>query len=121
VNDVSRELGGAFGIAVLGSLLNDAYRSSMAHSTAALPPAIGEKVTASFGAAQAIGEKLGGERGHALVTHAQDAWLHGLTTSLVFGAATLFAGALFVALRAPGRAESMANASGVAAAPAPAR
>jgi EmrB/QacA subfamily drug resistance transporter len=117
VNDVSRELGGAFGIAVLGSLLNAAYHSSMAHTAAGLPPAVADKVTASFGAAQVVGAKLGGARGHALVTHAQDAWLNGLTTSLLFGAGMLVAGAVFVALRAPGRAESRANASGMAAAP----
>ena len=38
VNDVSRELGGALGIAVLGSLMNSAYRSGLADSTAGLPP-----------------------------------------------------------------------------------
>src|SRR5690348_9275271 len=39
MNDVSRELGGALGIAVLGSLLNSAYRSGMEHAVAGLPPA----------------------------------------------------------------------------------
>ena len=34
VNDVSRELGGALGIAVLGSLMNGVYRAEMADSTA---------------------------------------------------------------------------------------
>ena len=38
INDVSRELGGALGIAVLGSVLNSAYRSSVAEQTSALPP-----------------------------------------------------------------------------------
>ena len=33
VNDVSRELGGALGIAVLGSVMNSAYRSGVADST----------------------------------------------------------------------------------------
>ncbi len=33
VNDVSRELGGALGIAVLGSLMNGVYRAEMADST----------------------------------------------------------------------------------------
>ena len=39
VNDVSRELGGALGIAVLGSLFNAGYRSGMTDATASLPPA----------------------------------------------------------------------------------
>ena len=33
INDVSRELGGALGIAILGSVLNSAYRSSVADQT----------------------------------------------------------------------------------------
>ena len=34
INDVSRELGGALGIAVLGSILNTAYRSGVEQHTA---------------------------------------------------------------------------------------
>ena len=43
VNDVSRELGGALGIAVLGSLMNGVYRAEMADSTGSLPAGVGEK------------------------------------------------------------------------------
>src|SRR4051812_40558553 len=120
MNDVSRELGGALGIAVLGSMMNDAYRSSMAKAAAALPAELADKATSSVAAAQAIGTKTGGTRGDQLIAHAHDAWLHGLTTSLTFGAIVLLAGAAFVALRAPGRAESLANAGGPAVAPSPA-
>src|SRR4051812_27042209 len=66
VNVLSRELGGALGIAVLGSLMNSVYRSEMASSTAALPPAVGDRARGSLAAAQAIGERLG-PQGHALV------------------------------------------------------
>ena len=45
VNDVSRELGGALGIAVLGSLINGVYRAEMADSTGAFPPAPGRRRT----------------------------------------------------------------------------
>ena len=38
------------------------------------------------------------------------AFVHGVTLALLAGAATLVAGAIFVALRAPGRLESQANA-----------
>ncbi len=43
VNDVSRELGGALGIAVLGSVLNQAYRGKIA---ARLPPGLPPRVIA---------------------------------------------------------------------------
>jgi EmrB/QacA subfamily drug resistance transporter len=119
VNDVSRELGGALGIAVLGSVLNGAYRSGMTDATAGLPPSVAEKATSSLSAAQAIGGRAGAH-GQELLASAQSAWMHGFSTSLVVAAATLLAGALFVALRAPGRAESRDNA-GVAPAPSAAR
>jgi EmrB/QacA subfamily drug resistance transporter len=115
VNDVSRELGGALGIAVLGSLMNSVYRAEMADSTGTtLPPVAAEKARGSLAAAQQIGEHLG-PQGHQLLLQAQTAFLHGFTRGLVGGAAVLLLGALFVAVRAPGRAESRSNATGVAA------
>ena len=111
VNDVSRELGGALGIAVLGSLMNGVYRAEMADSTANLPAGTGEKAKGSLAAAEQIGGQLG-PQGHQLVVHAQTAFLHGFTHGLIGGAAVLLLGALFVAGRAPGRAESRSNATG---------
>jgi hypothetical protein len=111
VNDVSRELGGALGIAVLGSLMNGVYRAEMADSTGSLPAGVGEKARGSLAAAQQIGEQLG-PQGHQLMLHAQAAFLHGFTRGLIGGAAVLLLGALFVAVRAPGRAESRSNATG---------
>jgi EmrB/QacA subfamily drug resistance transporter len=120
VNDVSRELGGALGIAVLGSLFNSGYRNAMASETTTLPPALADKATSSFTAAQQIGGRLGAT-GDRLVSHAETAFLHGFTQALVAGAVALLAGAVFVALRAPGRAESSANAGETAPAVAPAQ
>ena len=111
VNDVSRELGGALGIAVLGSLMNGVYRAEMADSTGSLPAGAGEKARGSLAAAQQLGEQLG-PQGHQLVLHAQTAFLDGFTRGLIGGAALLLLGALFVAVRAPGRAESRSNATG---------
>jgi EmrB/QacA subfamily drug resistance transporter len=107
INDVSRELGGALGIAVLGSILNTAYRSGVQHHTAALPAALADKARGSLGAAQAIGTRLGTPD---LATQATNAFVHGVSLALLAAAAALTGGALFVALRAPGRAESKANA-----------
>jgi len=54
VNDLSRELGGALGIAVLGSLLSAAYRSRLTlpgPAPAGLPPRLGAVAHASLAAA----------------------------------------------------------------------
>jgi hypothetical protein len=115
INDVSRELGGALGIAVLGSILNTAYRSGLEQHTSALPPALADKARGSLGAAQAIGHRLGSGD---LATHASSAFAHGVSVALIAGAAVLIGGALFVAVRAPGRAESEANAGTQVEAPA---
>jgi EmrB/QacA subfamily drug resistance transporter len=112
-NDVSRELGGALGIAVLGSMLNTAYRSGVEEHTTGLPATLADKATGSVGAAQAIGQRLGA---HDLVVNANAAFAHGVSVALLTGAVVLLAGAVFVALRAPGRAESEA-AAGAQAAP----
>jgi MFS family permease len=109
INDLSRELGGALGIAVLGSVLNTAYRSEVAPHTAGLPAALAAKAGGSLGAAQAIGRRLGA---HDLVSQANAAFTHGISLALLAGAAVLIVGGVFVALRAPGQAESSANAGG---------
>jgi hypothetical protein len=107
INDVSRELGGALGIAVLGSILNTAYRSGVEQHTASLPVALADKARGSLGAAQAIGHRLGSGD---LASHANSAFVHGVSLALIAASVLLVGGALFVALRAPGRAESEANA-----------
>jgi hypothetical protein len=105
VNDVSRELGGALGIAVLGSLQNTQYRSDMTTSTSSLPAPLAGKAESSLAAAQQIGERMG-VGSHNFVLHAQTAFMNGFGKALLAGAATLLIGATFVALRAPGRATS---------------
>src|SRR5215468_121826 len=107
INDVSRELGGALGIAVLGSVLNSAYRSGVEQHTSTLPTALADHARDSLGAAQAIGQRLGASE---LVNHATNAFVHGVSLALLAGAGALIGGAIFVAVRAPGRAESRANA-----------
>ena len=107
INDVSRELGGALGIAILGSVLNSAYRSSVADESSALPPALADQARGSLAAAQAIGNRFGAEN---IVVQANEAFVHGFSVALLSGAGVLVAGGIFVAIRAPGRAESEENA-----------
>jgi hypothetical protein len=90
--------------------MNSAYRSSIADSTASLPGTLADRARDSLAAAEQIGAHLG-PQGHLLVVHAQNAFLDGLSRGLIGGAVALLIGALFVAIRAPGRAESRANAT----------
>jgi EmrB/QacA subfamily drug resistance transporter len=105
VNDVSRELGGALGIAILGSILNGAYRSGVKDGTSSLSPDVADQVSSSLGTAQQVAAKLG-PQGTDLLAQAESAYVHGVSLGLLAGAGTLLAAALFVAVRAPRRAKA---------------
>jgi MFS transporter, DHA2 family, integral membrane protein len=60
VNDTTRELGGALGIALLGSIANTAYRASVHLSGIGLPPALRAQGEDSIGAASAIAQSARG-------------------------------------------------------------
>jgi len=72
VNDTTRELGGALGIALLGSVANSAYRSSVDLDRLGLPAEAMEAAGESIGAATAVASGLpaGGE----VVARAADAF-----------------------------------------------
>jgi EmrB/QacA subfamily drug resistance transporter len=102
VNDLSREVGGALGIAVLGSVLNAGYRDHVAPATAQLPPKAADAAKSSI-AAVAQHAQQSGRQGAALLNQAQTAFVDGLQASLLTGAAVLFAAGLLVAVLAPRR------------------
>jgi EmrB/QacA subfamily drug resistance transporter len=104
VNDLSREVGGALGIAVLGSILNSGYRSHVAAATAHLPAQAAAAVKGSIAAAAEAAPKHGA-KGAALLSHAQDAFVNGMQSALLVAACVLFAAALAVAGLAPRREE----------------
>src|SRR4051794_37845629 len=59
VNDLTREVGGAFGIAVLGSVLNNGYRDDVAPATAHLPAPAAGAVQSSVAAAAEVASRAG--------------------------------------------------------------
>jgi EmrB/QacA subfamily drug resistance transporter len=102
VNDLVRELGGAFGIGVLGSLTLTRYRSRLA---TVLPHLDVQATTqAKAGLTQALAS-LGGPRTSAAVA-ARDAYGSGLDLAMIVGALLVAAAAVAVhrALPAPGKA-----------------
>jgi hypothetical protein len=102
VNDLAREVGGALGIAVLGSVLNSGYRHDVASATAGLPPPASDAAQSSIAAAAQIADGAG-VSGAALLARAEAAFVNGLSTSLLVGACVLFGASVIVALAAPRR------------------
>ncbi len=103
LNDVSRELGSAFGIAILGSILNQAYRDGMAGAVANLPAQIGERVLNSIAFVGSPEIAQLGPSGQALVAHAQQAFVNGVGSAVFAGSIILFVASLAVFVLAPGR------------------
>jgi EmrB/QacA subfamily drug resistance transporter len=104
VNDTARELGSAFGIAILGSVLNQAYRDGMADAVRNLPPEIADHVLASiaFTSSPVIAQL--GDAGRALVLAAQEAFVAGVGQAVLVASLVLVGAAVAVFLLAP-RAE----------------
>ncbi|MEX5633113.1 MFS transporter [Parafrankia sp. FMc2] len=87
VNDLARELGGALGIAVIGSVLAASYRSSL--DLPGQPSALAEQARSSL----AVASHLGG----AVQAHAQDAFVSGMRTALLCAAVAVTLAAAGVA------------------------
>lgn len=86
MNDTTRMVGGAFGVAILGSILNTIYYSNMAGKIAGLPPDAAGPAQDSIGAAVNIGAKIGGAPGQALVDAARSAFVEGMHASFLVAA-----------------------------------
>ncbi len=98
VNDTAREVGGALGIAVLGSILADRYAAGVAASTDALPGAAGAQAEASLAGALSVAGRLGSPE---LAQAAQAAFVDGLSAAVLAAAGVLVLAGLWVAVRAP--------------------
>jgi MFS family permease len=100
VNDLAREVGGALGIAVLGSALTGRYQAGVESATTHLPAQFAEHARDALPAALAIADRIG-PRGAGLANQAQNAFVDGLGLALVIAAASVAVAAVFVLWRAP--------------------
>jgi EmrB/QacA subfamily drug resistance transporter len=111
VNDTTRQVGGALGVAIVGSVFSSAYASQLSSHISALhlPVAAGSTATASVGGALEVATRVGGPTGQALATAAREAFVTGMHRGVLIGAAVAVVGALvalaFLPARAPEAAE----------------
>lgn len=96
--ETSSEFGGALGIAILGSVLNAAFRLSFAD-----PEFVGTPAGQSLSGAVATAHELPAAAAHELVAAAREAFVSGLTVAAWVGAAVLLATAVLAAWALPAR------------------
>jgi Na+/melibiose symporter-like transporter len=106
VNDTTRQVGGALGVAVLGSVMSSTYGPRVTEAISGLPLS-SEQATAihdQIGAAMRAAAEIGGPAGRALADVASSGFADGMSTAFVIGASALVLGAVIVALFLPARA-----------------
>lgn len=100
MNDTTRELGGAIGIAVLGSMLASVYEDKIASATSVLPQQLRSIAGDSLAGAVAVADKLG-PAGTDLAFAAKEAWMGGLSSAMLISAGIVLLAALIVFIWLP--------------------
>jgi hypothetical protein len=108
VNDATREVGGALGIALFGSITASTYthQVSQALKGTPTPAAAADAVEHSIGGAMVVANQVGGRSGAALARIAQHAFVDGFSISLAVAAGLVFVGAVVIGFSLPAHAEA---------------
>jgi predicted MFS family arabinose efflux permease len=77
VNDTTRQVGGALGVAVLGSILSQVYRGQISPQLTALPAGLRGVAAESLASTYAVAQKAG-SAGRALIGPANEAFAHAM-------------------------------------------
>jgi fucose permease len=110
MNDTVRQVGGALGVAVLGSLLTSQYRGDMDSAVSGLPADASHAAGDSVGGAIGVADKIGGSHGDALTQAAQNAFAGAMNTTVLVAAGVALVGALVAAIVLPSKERSEAAA-----------
>jgi len=96
MNDATRELGAALGIAVMGSIASSQYSSHLADLTSSLPDAAQHTASASISGALEVASQLPGAAGEALRIGAEGAFVDGLHFAVTAGSLLALVAAFLV-------------------------
>ena len=110
MNDTTRQVGGALGVAILGSIFSSAYATHIGASLAGLPATTVAAASSSVGAALVIGTKIGGSQGAGIVAAARNSFIQAMDRGLMVGAAIALLGAVVALVWLPNRATEAADA-----------
>jgi hypothetical protein len=95
MNDTTRELGGALGVAVLGSIFATRYSSALG-SLSQLPKAAQEAAKSSVGGAIEVAQRIGGPAGAAFEHTAKQAFVSGQSTAFLVAAGVALAASFLI-------------------------
>jgi EmrB/QacA subfamily drug resistance transporter len=102
MNDTTRMVGGALGVAILGSVLASAYSSTMEPLVARLPAAAQAVVSNSIGGALGVAAQVG-DAAAPLVSAAKSAFIDGMGTAVWVGVGIALLGSIVTWIFLPAR------------------
>jgi len=102
LTNTARQVAVALGVAVLGSILAESYRSTMSPTLAALPAAARGAASQSISATQAVAQHLG-PAGQFLIQPANSAYVDAMHVTTLAAAALALVGGLAIVRWLPGR------------------
>ncbi|HSR23045.1 MAG TPA: MFS transporter, partial [Candidatus Eisenbacteria bacterium] len=111
-----QQIGASFGVAILGSILNNVYRADLGAHLAGLPVPVRDAARGGVAVAVTVAGRLPAGLGRPLARAAEEAYVHGMADVLLVCAELLVGAAVLVALFLPawaagaeGRGEAAAD------------
>jgi hypothetical protein len=95
MNDTTREIGGALGVAVLGTIMNHAYLNQVAALKPQLPSQAYNVVSSSIQGAHAAASQIGGPVSGLIVDIANKAFASGMADAMLISTVMMVGAALF--------------------------
>ena len=107
VNDTTRQVGGALGVAILGSILTSAYGGRLTEGLGG--QAVPETARDGLAGALATAAHMPHDAGAALATTAKEAFVHGMDMTVAAGACVVVLGAVLSFLLLPSKPAESAD------------
>ena len=108
VNDTTRELGGALGVAILGSAFASIYGSTIAGAVTGLPADLASTAKDSLAGATSVAASLGAGPGDGLLGAAQTAFVEAMRATSLIGVGVALSGAVVALAFLPSRVAPVA-------------
>ena len=106
MNDTTRQIGGALGVAILGSVFSSTYVSGFNSAAfSRLPAGMSGQIKSSVGGALEVAARIGGGAGQTLYHTAASSFITGMDRALVIGSLIALSGALIAMIWLPNRPE----------------